>query len=229
MAITAPESLARLNLLKSEAFLTLGAATYDDELKVLLACATMALETAIGRTLEQELHTDEEYSGTGGRKLYLKNWPVWAAGLSVKLDDQTVGATLYRLVDERYLLYLSGSTWETTVTDVYIDEPYLYGWRKGLNNLKVTYTSGYDLSNCWTCPAVEPIPASYVWEVPRDVEYAVAEIAAIAWLKGVGKGRGRLGLTAMTRGVEGQGIVRYIDGFPDMAKAVIQEYRNPNV
>lgn len=48
----------------------------DDVLNLLISQATSFVETKVGRNLESEVYTDEEYDGTGIRELKLVNFPV---------------------------------------------------------------------------------------------------------------------------------------------------------
>lgn len=67
--------------------------------------------------------------------------------------------------------------------------------------------------------------ADSLFDVPRDLEYAVAKLAALAWLEGKG-GDGRLGTGY--KQINSIGSEGFIKGIPDEVKMVLDAYRtNP--
>ena len=64
-----------------------------------------------------------------------------------------------------------------------------------------------------------------LWAVPRDLEYALAKLAALTWLEGRG-GDGRLGVTSKTIDVAGNlSYEKFIIGISPDIKLILDQYR----
>lgn len=205
-------ALARLSVLKSQALLGQAASTYDDALKLLLNQATEIANQSTGRSLESATYTLEKYTGSGTDQLWLKQYPVSAVA-AVKLWDgsafTTESSSNYELIDGRWLLYPTPGvvgTFAVWPVDSYVRY-----------NVQVTYTAGYVTTNWDTALAT----ASF--SVPRDLELAIARLAAQLWEDGKG-GSGRLGLTTMSRVTESLTIDRFVAGMPKDIADVLQTY-----
>ena len=207
-------ALARLSVLKSYLLLNEAASTYDNALKVLLEQATEIANQFTGRELESASYTLEKYQGNGRDALWLRNYPVTAVS-AVKLWDgsafTTETSTYYELNDSRWLLYpaplyLSSATFACWPIDSLVRL-----------NIQVSYTAGY-VTTLWASAAITDSFA-----VPRDLEMAVARMAALAWEDGKG-GSGRLGVTTMSRVSESLTIDRFVAGLPKDITDVLQSY-----
>lgn len=207
-------ALARLTLLKDNLLLNEPTDGFDDSLKAALEVATAQAETFTNRTLEKTVYTDEFYTGDGEKVLYLLQWPVTAL-TDVKIWDGTDSfdsetSTYYELINERYIYYPKLGQ----------DANATYGaWPSGtLNNLKITYTAGYDTAG-WDTKAI-----TVAFPIPEDLEYAVAKMAALLWLEGK-QSEARLGVQSLSRGAESVTIERFVKGIPPEVKDVLMHYR----
>jgi uncharacterized phiE125 gp8 family phage protein len=100
----------------------------DDVLTELINGCTGAIEDFCGRKFKQRTYTDEQYSGSGGKVLYLKQYPVSSVTSVRVLDDddneETIEVTRKDL--EAGMLYSPNSYWP-----------------KGDMNILASYTAGY--------------------------------------------------------------------------------------
>jgi len=212
------ESLARLSVLKGKLLLNESEATFDNDLKLLLASATEAVERFCGRTLVRTTHTDERHTGDGTKELFPLEYPIttlttvkiWATD-SETFETET--ADYYELVDERMIYYPKlGES----------DNSEYSCWPDGTpNNIKLTYVAGYDNTD-W-----DSVLITDDFDVPADLEYAVAKIAALAWQEAV-VSEGRLGLSSVSIGGESMEIVRLEKGIPPDVLKVLMGYRRPS-
>jgi len=219
--------LARLALLKSDLFLDLTGTSSDNELKAAILAATTMVHQRVGRVLTDATYTDELYSGNNNQRLWLRNHPVTKVS-AMKIWDgdayTTESSTYYELIAGRYIQYPkrgqeSKAAWGS--------------FPEGDDNVKVTYDAGYDATDWATASYPDPggSPAK-VFDVPRDLELAVAKVAALIALEGRGVdtiGAGRLGIVSVNLGPESASFERYERGIPADALAVIDSYREPQL
>jgi len=209
-------ALARLSLLQST--LLLDNTASDDELKALLAAATTQFHQLCDRVLEQTTHTDERHTGDETHILYPKQWPLTTLS-AVSIWDTTTEtfvseSTTYFDVVDQYMLYYPKLGQESNTT--YTCYP------KTPNGIKLTYVAGYATTS-WDTAAI-----SDSFAVPKDIEYAVALLAALQWMEGSGSREARMGKKRVI--FENQEIVidRGPGGIWPYVETVISTYRRPN-
>lgn len=208
-------ALARLSLLKSDALLDIDAATWDSELKALLAAATEQVHQSTDRILESTTHTDERHTGDSTNILYPKQYPVttlssvsiWDTSTDTFVSESTA---YFDVIDQAYLYYPKLGQENNATYSLYPATP---------NGIKITYIAGYSTTS-W---ATALITASF--GVPADLEYVVALMAALKWLEGRGSSEARLGLKRMILN-DGQEIIP--DRAQDAIEQILSTYRRPN-
>ena len=102
----------------------------------LINIASDFIERYCNRKFITATYTDEEYDGTGGRYLYLKNLPITSI-TAVKLYDQTADELIYTYTEHTEFI-------------PYLDEGMIYmsgGWVRGHKNFKITYVAGYAIAS----------------------------------------------------------------------------------
>lgn len=184
-------ALARLSLLKSDAFLNITDSNSDNVLKALLIAATQYANRFTNRTLESTAYTDQYHDGKGSTYLWLREYPV-STLTTVKIFDGTAytteSSTYYELLDSRYIHYPK-LTQQSNGT--YSCFPV------GKNNVAITYTAGYVTTN-WDTEAITT-DFSDSGGVPQDLELAVASLAAYEFRR-----RGASGIASESYGPAAQ-------------------------
>jgi hypothetical protein len=212
-------SLGRLSVLKSPQFLNLGAGADDNALKNCLRMATDIIERAIGHKVQLTTNTNEFFTGRGAKFYYPRNWPVNVVTQITFADSgQIIDPTTYEIRNGRAVWVLYPNAWQIGLLTANAYDAYKGGWVNGLG-YKITYQSGFNNNN-WNV-----ILYAATWPVPYNMEYATCELAAQIWLEGKAGGA-RAGISAINRGAEGAGYIRYEHGLPDSVKRVVNEYRD---
>ncbi len=211
-------SLARLKMLKSNAFLKEDEITWDDELKLLLIAATEMVCLFTGRALALTTYSEELYTGNDTSRLWLQEYPVDEISLIELWDGVSAyeeeDSDYYALIDKRYLQYPALGQ-ETSATWSKWKSTYELG-------IRVTYSAGYSTTN-W-----EVLGIDVDFNVPRDLEYAVCTIAQLMWMEGK-KGGGRRGVSTMSVGVEGLTVERYVNELPKDTMRILNNYRRLSI
>lgn len=208
-------ALARLSLLKSDAFLGISDTNSDNVLKALLAAATAAASSFTSRALESASYTDQLHQGTGTAYLWTREWPV-STLTAVKIWDGTAytaeSSTYYELLDSRYIHY-------PKLTQQ--DNASYSAFPCGRDTVALTYTAGYVVTN-WDTEAITT-DFSDSGGVPQDLEYAIAALAAYQYR--------RKGSTGIQSESYGPASVSYADqgdisrtGIPNEIKAMLLPY-----
>ena len=93
--------------------------------------ATDVIDKYCNRTFKSTTYTNEYYDGTGGKYLFLKNFPITVL-TSVEYYDRISAQVTSELTEDTDYI-------------AYYDEGMLYsnGWTSGRKNIRVTYTAGY--------------------------------------------------------------------------------------
>jgi len=111
------------------------AADGDGLLQLYLDTAADRIDSYCNTQFTTGTATSEEYSGDGGRVIWLAHRPAIAI-TTVVVDDSTLGSTEYELEDYRRLVIPEGDY-----------NPRLRNssgcWPLGTNNIEITYTYGY--------------------------------------------------------------------------------------
>lgn len=208
-------ALARLSLLKSNAFLKTTETTFDADYKALLESASRWISSYTSRQLELTTHEDEQYTGDDTRKLWLRETPVTEIDKveiwdGTEWDEET--AANYQLIRELYILYPSLEQ----SSSLYANWPSSFP-----EGIRITYTAGYPTAD-WA-----ELLITEEFGVPEDLEYATAAVAHISWVQGK-KGGARRGLTSMTIGNENITIAEtatLVQGLPQDVLSIINRYR----
>jgi len=114
-------------------YMKLSDAEYNANLNLIISLinsATRYIESFCGRRFKETIYTDELHDGDGTTILDLPNYPLTAI------------ASIYRTYDVG-----TDELYDSTYYKRYEDEGYVYrkaGWFKGKQNIKITYTAGYD-------------------------------------------------------------------------------------
>lgn len=224
------DSLARLSLLQSASLLNDPLGVNSPNLlmqKAMLVAATQEVCRFTGRALVQATYTDELYAGGGRRELFLNQWPVTALS-SVKFWDGTAytaeSSAYYELLNVtegtarvgRYIRYPvpgqeANATWPAFPNYAY--------WGRIMwayypqDNIKLTYTAGYDTTG-WDTALMD---AAFI--PPHDLEQAVAQLAYVLYMRAdvSGVAAESYGPRAMT--------YRATTGIPQEIAALLQSYR----
>jgi len=212
------QSLARLAVLKDASLVSILGSAQDDSLRWVLQATTKAVEKYCNRQLVSATISAERHSGDGTKSLYLKQYPVLELPSAVGIwsaTSETFAAELtsYMEVLEQRILYYPKLGQENNATHQSWPDTHP-------NNIQVTYVAGYDTTG-WDADNVSDTGA---FAVPSDLEAAVAEIAAFAWLDGMGSGQARLGLSQMTMGPDTMDIVKVEKGFTPKIQRMLADY-----
>lgn len=206
------DSLARLQLFKSTAYLGATTDANDDAQAALLAQATKEVENWLGRALVNQAF-DEYYTGNDANRLYLIHSPITTVE-SVEIFDgdswEAQDATEWDVHNE-YLFYEKHGV---TTAD-YTEWPSEYE-----NGIRIKYHGGYNTAD-WRNAS-----ETAAWTVPDDLEAAVLKIAWLKWLD-TPAGKGRIGVVSINRGGESMGYEKYIQGWPEDVLMTLQNYRRP--
>lgn len=210
-------ALARLSLLKQKLNLE-SDSSFDNDLVQALRSASEALERETARVLEYRSFASERYmTYQGQNRLYVREYPLREV-TQVAVNGTAIAASSYDVVyfehDQGYVLYPavpSNSSWDI-------------GWSFGNSDgaVTVSYTAGYYTYN-WETASLG-LESSTQFNVPADLENAVAEYAAIVFLSGM-KQRGNLGLLSINRTNESFSYDKYLEGYPDSFKSAVERYR----
>jgi hypothetical protein len=210
----ANQSLARLELIKDKSFLNISDASLDDELSMLLIAWTDWVEAYTGRQLVKAAITGEKHNGDGTKILTLDEYPFALADVSsVTIWDGSAHTaeltTQMEVVDDNTLIY----------PKLGASDPTYSNWPEHTDyNIRVTYSPGYDNSD-WDSEAI-----TTNFGVPADLEYAVAKLAALAWLEGRGSNEGRLGKSGILIGPQQIEIERFLKGLPPEIIDILKSY-----
>ena len=203
-------ALARLSVLKD--YLNISGTSKDNTLKVYLNSATTVASNYTKRKyLEKPAAAiDEFYSPTDvlNSRLYLRNKPLNTISSIVENyaktgGDDTISSDDYDVFSSDGVVRFDGSNPTA-----------------GFLNLKVNYQPGYDTSD-W---ATDAITVTF-GNVPNDLEYAVAVIAAKLFNDSK-QGDGRAGLSSKSRAGESLAYTTEFDktSFPKEAKMLLANY-----
>ena len=199
-------ALARLSVVKD--YLKISGSGKDDTLKLLLGVATqMASKYTRRDYLEKPSSAiDEFYSPTDvlNSRLYLRNKPLntIVENYAKTGGADTISSDDYDVFSAEGVVRFDGASPTT-----------------GFLNLKVNYQPGYDTSD-WDTDAITVTFGN----VPNDLEYAVAVIAAKLFNDSK-QGDGRAGLSSKSRAGESLAYTTEFDSsFPKEAQMILDNY-----
>ena len=210
-------ALARLSLVKQKLNLQ-SESSFDDDLVQALRAASEALERKTSRVLEYRSFAAESYvTYQGQNRLYIREYPLRSV-IEVAINGTALTGTAYDIVqfehEQGYILYPKASSFPGWDVSGY------FGNTDGA--VTITYTAGYFTYN-WETASLG-LSSSTQFNVPADMENAVAEYAAIIFLQGM-KQRGNLGLLSINRTNESFSYDKYLEGYPDSFKSAAERYR----
>ena len=196
--------LARLSVVKAKLGITVS--TNDTTIKNAILSASAAMENETARKLARAGYSNEVYTAYQRTvRLYLKNYPVETL-TSVKFGTTTQTLSSFTLVSANDAAYLTSSV----------------GWNTSDSGIKISYTAGYDTRGWDT--ALEQIESGDYFNVPYDLEDAIAEYASIIWLKTFASGQARIGIQSVNRSGESIGYESYVQGYPASFMACVERY-----
>jgi len=206
------DSIARLSLLKSAAYVNEPGDTQDIQLKAVLTSASSIVSLYCGR--EFPLATYEEYyTGNDTTRLFVRNPPIvkiesvylWNGTSAFELED----ASYYHVIDKTFIKYPklgqeANASWGSW-TDDYED------------GILIKYTGGY------ACADWENKEVKDAFGVPADLEHATCQVAMKIWYDSKAAG-GRFGLSSLSRD-GGVSFDKFFKGLPDETCLVLNQYR----
>ncbi len=206
-------SYALVRLSRVKKLLGVTGSTHDVHLKQICIEASQAFESETGRVFNKDTYTSERYSlEDESRRLYLRHWPIVSI-TSVYFSGTLIAATDYEVIDSRYILYpKAGATGTSTLRGTF---------PTGDSEITVTYIAGY-VTTGWDTAGV-PLASGQTFAVPEDIEYAIAEYAAVLFKRSI-DGDARIGLTSRSRGDESAGYEKYVNDYPDVFRRAVAKY-----
>lgn len=206
------DSLARLSLFKSAAYVNESGVTIDTELKAVLEAATGVVGGFCGRTLVSDTFT-EYYTGNDTKRLYVCNPPI------IKVDEIKLwdGLDSYDVeAADNYVV-----THDTTIVYPRLGKEVDATWSRWSSDYEdgilVKYIGGYPVAG-WDNKTIED-----AFGVPNDLEHAVCQIGMKIWYDAKSSG-GRFGLMSLSRD-GGASFDKFIKGLPDDTLIVLNTYR----
>ena len=157
--MTAPSDLATLAAVKS--WLSVTSSADDALLSSLITAASRAIYAYLGRSSILPATYSEWYDGQGGRTLVLRRWPVLSVSQLVIDDTNVPAAASPFLIGGYRAVGFSLRPWDGQppgrVGIITLDG---FRFRRDLNNVAVTYLSGYEVANEAATVGVLPYQAT---------------------------------------------------------------------